>query len=385
VDDARAGPPERGYMIQLDALRCFAVLGVIVSHNWRPRLPGILVELDFGDLGVRLFFVLSGFLITGILLRAAHAARSGRERGGAMRSFYIRRFLRIFPLYYLVLVVTLVLAVAPVRELWPWLFTYTLNVHIWHDLSQVENVGHFWTLAVEEQFYVLWPFVVLFAARRHLAPLLVGLCALAVAYRLYASFRWPQDVAGDLDSMTLILGVIDSLALGALLALALDRDPLGARVRPVLTRVALPVGAVVFVVTLVLRYIHPASHVSVAFADTGTALVFCWLVGCASLGFRGRAGRLLELAPLTYLGRISYGMYVLHNLIPVALAALAVRVGIGYHDWGAPNFVVSGLLTIALAALSWHFFEAPINRLKRRFRYTPAAPAPPDGATTVAP
>ena len=114
-----------GYMIQLDALRCFAVLGVLITHFWQPDpIPGPLGQIDLGFVGVRLFFVLSGFLITGILLNNRERARSvGLNPLVVLRQFYARRFLRIFPIYYLVVFLGLALDIPRAREIWPWLFS----------------------------------------------------------------------------------------------------------------------------------------------------------------------------------------------------------------------------------------------------------------------
>ena len=370
--NAAAGGPQRpGYMSQLDALRFFAVLGVMVHHLWKPGpLPGIFAEADFGDLGVRLFFVLSGFLITGILLRAGGDGDPLRRRLFAMRQFYARRFLRIFPVYYLVLVVCLILAVEPAREVWPWLFTYTTNVYIWHQQEFIVNLGHFWTLAVEEQFYLVWPLVVLFAPRRHLLAVLAALVASALAYRLYAATQYPVDVAaGGSTTLTLIFGVIDCLALGALLALCRDAGAGRAEIRlgALLSRFALPAGLVLYLGALALLHQHAGSRVGITVGGLGEALIFCWLIGVASSGLRGLPGRVLEFRPLAYLGRITYGIYIFHKLVPLLLEEIAGQIGVAYDDRGFVHFVVAGVVTIAIAAVSWHAFEAPLNRLKRHF------------------
>jgi peptidoglycan/LPS O-acetylase OafA/YrhL len=366
----------RAHMTQLDALRCFAVLAVLVAHLWQPEpLPWIFARIDWGELGVRLFFVLSGFLITGILLGAGRGATGRVGQRHVMQQFYVRRFLRIFPIYYLVLVVCLIFAVAPVREVWPWLFTYTTNIYIWEHTEFMPNVGHFWTLAVEEQFYLVWPLLVLFAPRRRLLPILLAVVASALVYRLYASFAYPADIAsGAGASTTLIFGVIDSLGLGALLALCMSPDagPLEIWLRRGLW-IALPAGIVLYVGTLMLVHVHPGSHLGAMIGQLGLALAFCWLIGRASRGFGGATGRVLELPPLLYLGRISYGIYIFHMLVPVLLAAIAEDVGLDYKDQGFLYFVVAASATVAISALSWHAFEAPLNRLKRHFPYRDAS------------
>jgi peptidoglycan/LPS O-acetylase OafA/YrhL len=365
----------RGYMSQLDALRFFAIMGVIVAHNWRPG-PGtwIFGRVWWGELGVRLFFVLSGFLITGILIGCRELAeRNPNRRFFVIRQFYIRRFLRIFPIYYVVLIGLLIFAVAPARAIWPWLFTYTTNIYVWDNLHFPGAVGHFWTLAVEEQFYLVWPWLMLFLPRRRLVPVLIGFICISPLFRLYASFHYHTDVvSGASTSCTLTIGVIDSLSFGALLAILSRSDSHRERLRWTLTRVCLPVGVVGYAVLLAVSHdggFGLDSHVSPALAQTAEALFFCWLVGTASRGFGGFTGRVLEWRPIAYLGKISYGIYIFHLLVPVAFAAAATRLGVAYHDYGVPNFVATSLVTFGIAALSWHVLEAPLNGLKRHFRY----------------
>ncbi len=363
---------ERGYMPQLDALRFFAVLGVVIVHNWQPSSHEWIVGwFDWGSLGVRLFFVLSGFLITGILIDGRDlGSRDPGRRWPFMRTFYARRFLRIFPVYYAVLFFLLIAGVGQIRQIWPWLFTYSTNIYVWHYLAFPYAVPHFWTLAIEEQFYLVWPFVLLFLPRRLLMPFLLTLCCLGPAWRLWASFHYaPHDWNA---AYTFTLGNVDFLAIGAVLALIAHADRDKGLLQRRLTRVVLPVGLIMYAVLFWLWHSYDR-HAAIALQDTGAALVFCWLIGTASLGFTGVFGRLLEWRPIVYLGKISYGIYIYHFLVPVAIAAAATHFGRGYEDAGFPNFVVTSLITVAIAALSWKFFERPINGLKRHFRYDGAA------------
>jgi peptidoglycan/LPS O-acetylase OafA/YrhL len=364
--------PERGYMPQLDALRFFAVLGVVILHNWQPSSHTFVVGwLDWGVLGVKLFFVLSGFLITGILISGRElASRDPRRRLFFMRQFYARRFLRIFPVYYAVLFFLLIAGVGQIRQIWPWLFSYGTNIYVWHYLAFPYAVPHFWTLAIEEQFYLVWPFVLLFFPRRWLMPFLLALCCLGPAWRLWASFHYaPHDWSA---AYTFTLGNVDFLAIGAVLALLAHADREKGVLRQRLLGVVLPAGVLIYAVLFWLSHSYD-QHAPLALEDTGAALVFCWLIGTASLGFTGVFGRLLEWRPIVYLGKISYGIYIYHFLVPVAIAAAATHYGRGYTDAGFPNFVVTSLITFAIAALSWTFFERPINGLKRHFRYESVA------------
>jgi peptidoglycan/LPS O-acetylase OafA/YrhL len=342
-------------MPQLDGLRFFAVMAVVVAHNWDPSLgPGILDRVNLGGLGVGLFFVLSGFLITGILLQGRPDGSASGNRPRFMKQFYVRRFLRIFPIYYLVLIGITILG-SERSEVMPWLFTYTTNIYIWDHLTFL-RFSHFWTLAVEEQFYLFWPLLLLFLPRRWLLPTLILLISLAPLYRLYG---------------TLTIGHLDSLGLGALLALAFQGDQSG-RVRSILVRIVLPVGLAIYVTALALSHYGVSNRAMITLDKTGAALVFCWLIGVASLGLRGIGGRILDYGPIVYLGKISYGIYIFHLLIPLILFSwIAKHLGVSYSNTGFVNFVATSLATFAVAALSWHFFEAPINRLKRHFPYKP--------------
>jgi peptidoglycan/LPS O-acetylase OafA/YrhL len=364
----------RGYLPQLDALRFFAILGVLMAHEWQAEpLPWIFGGLGLGFLGVRLFFVLSGFLITGILLECRNRAeRWSQRRSVLMGKFYARRFLRIYPLYYAVLAGLLLIGIWPVRQLWPWMISYTTNIYIWHHGQWIGASGIFWTLAVEEQFYLVWPLLVLFVPRRWLVPVLVCMISLAPAFRLFASITEPQDLRGDLfTSATFTLAAFDSLGMGALLAVLFHADSTRERLRAWLNHVALPVGAIGFLVLLTLSYYGArVGTVFFVFGETLLALVLCWLVASAAWGIAGPAGRLLTWRPITYLGKISYGIYIFHVFVPIGLVWVAHRLGVQYSPSSTlQDFALVSLTTIALAALSWHLFERPINDLKRYFPY----------------
>src|SRR4029450_13372172 len=140
------------YMQQLDGLRAMAVLAVLWTH-YLPE-EDWLFGVYWGGFGVRLFFVLSGFLITGILLKSRQYVMQGPQPAAfALRPFYSRRLLRIFPLYYTTLAVTALMAIPPVRETMVWHITYLSNVYFSIQGRFHGPIRHFWSLSVEEQFY----------------------------------------------------------------------------------------------------------------------------------------------------------------------------------------------------------------------------------------
>jgi peptidoglycan/LPS O-acetylase OafA/YrhL len=359
------------HMAQLDGLRALAAGMVVCYHFWRPAREYV----HLGGIGVRVFFVLSGFLITGILLRSRSGLDDGRTTAGvALRHFYIRRVLRIFPLYYFALAIAWYGKVSGAREGMLWHVGYLSNVHFFlvnavHHGTWGGHVGHFWSLAVEEQFYLLWPWVILFARRRWLPGIALGMAAAGPIFRFVVFSLTGNDITPILP-----LGCVDSLALGAYLAMTVlpefQSHPL---IRPVGVN-ALWSGLVLFAAYQAAVQSGGFWRFRIVSFDLAVALVGVWLVARAARGMGGPAGRFLELAPLRYLGTISYGIYVYHNMLPELLPKVAKR--LGYPDLLAPlgdqtvpYLIFYAAATVAVAAVSWHFFEGPINRLKARFEY----------------
>jgi len=363
----------QNYMPQLDALRFFAVLGVMVAHLWHPRrLPWLLGDLDWAGLGVRMFFVLSGFLITGILLDCRKKAEnSDISSMFFIRQFYARRFLRIFPIYYLVIIIALIIDFPPAREIWGWLISYTTNIYITVNNEWVGRFGHFWTLAVEEQFYLIWPWIILFIPRKRLLPIMLFFISLGPIYRAIAYKLYPFDIgAMDFKASTFTLGSLDSLAIGALLALAWSSDIPKLTIQKYLKRIILPVGLALYTICLLFYHYRINPSVFFVLGDFSASLIFAWLISSAGLGFKNSAGKVLEIKPLRYLGKITYGIYVYHYFPPLILAPLLSRFGYQLSIPSFENFVLSGFVTIVVASISWRWFEQPINNLKRHFRYS---------------
>lgn len=347
-------------MPQLDALRTFAVFAVMLHHFW----PEATFGLPLGFIGVQLFFVLSGFLITGILWQAREHVQSGRWPAPIVfRWFYARRILRIFPLFYGTLALLYVLGVPEVRDSWVWHVSYLSNVHFamlgWFPL----HISHLWSLAVEEQFYLVWPFVIVLTPRRLLLPVLTAIAVMGPLYRWLGA--WLE--VGWMWTFTPLFANVDSLALGGILAYAWAADR-SLRSRMVWTGAW--VGAPLVVGLLVLGTLHISlGIVHAALEYTMWAAFFVWLVDGAARGFTGRAGWLLQLRPLLYLGQISYGLYVLHPLVIGAARWTFRQLGEPYPHQPAVMFVILVAATVVLAACSWHLYEKPLNDLKHRFDF----------------
>jgi len=281
----------------------------------------------------------------------------------------VRRFLRIYPLYYAVLAVIILVGIEPTRVLWPWLVSYTANIYISVHHQWIGASGIFWTLAVEEQFYLVWPLLLLFVPRRWFIPLLAGMIALAPIYRLYASIHVPGDlVPNGYTSGTFTLAVLDCLGMGALIAVLADIDRTHALLRR-WNRIALPVGLTGVLVLLAIAYYRGVTA-NFVLGETFLALVLAWVVVRASWGFKGPVGGLLRWQPIVYLGMISYGIYIFHAFVPILLVWIGNRFGVEFTGYPRLlNFVLVSSVTIVIAAASWRLFERPINGLKRYFPY----------------
>jgi peptidoglycan/LPS O-acetylase OafA/YrhL len=199
-------------MKQLDGLRAFAVLFTMITHFTRAN-EGWLGLIPWGQMGVRLFFVISGFLITGILLRS----RLPEDRPAELRIFYIRRFLRIFPVYYATLAVTTLVNIRPVRQTLWWHLTYLSNVYQIVQNPGPSPVTHFWSLAVEEQFYCIWPFLMLFLPGRYLLKAMIATVCIGPLSRLGVAVFHIDSGDG------LLFACLDTLGMGALLAYFWDQ------------------------------------------------------------------------------------------------------------------------------------------------------------------
>jgi peptidoglycan/LPS O-acetylase OafA/YrhL len=350
ADDARRLMP------QLDSLRALAVTAVAM-HHWLPR------GFDYPLVsGVHLFFVLSGFLITGILLdaRPRHEAVGRSELGYTLRAFYLRRFLRIAPAYVLTLVVVVYFNVAGIRDTWLWHAAYLSNVHIFLRNDWIGLVGHFWTLSVEEQFYLAWPLLVLCLPWRLLPSMFLFVTAGSVLFRAVGEVFFPGRVMWNL----LTPGYLDSFALGALLSYQ-NHVP-NVAVAAVLRRS----GAVILAcfAMAVIRKRMPGWRL--VFLDPLLfAIAYTCLINIAANGARGPLGWVLNQPLLRYAGRISYGLYLAHNFAPLPVRELLVH----YPSLLAVpriQLVLMAVFTMSVAMLSWHCVEAPLNGLKKYFPYT---------------
>ena len=313
-DKQRAAPSGSSrsvpYLPQLDGLRGIAVLLVLLAHGSNtvdvPLLAPFWKAVEIlrtGYVGVDLFFALSGFLITRLLLDER------RVTGGIdLRRFYVRRTLRIFPIYYLtILVVSFTWPTTPGLRLS--LLAYAFNYYAPFYLTSYP-LEHTWSLAVEEQFYLVWP-MLLSALPLAALPLVTGKFAPTLALAVAAAFALllPATLAGELIYMTLPTRML-SLMLGASLAVAESRRrPIGLR----LSLLTMTAGSAVLLAGLTGRAVHlvPPGGVYWCFALVGYGAFAAGAVGAAADAWHPLVAA-LSWPPLRFVGRISYGLYLYH-------------------------------------------------------------------------
>jgi len=334
---------------------------VLLHHCGWPRVFG-----DAGWIGVDLFFVLSGYLITGIL-------SDTRDSDTRARSFYVRRALRIFPLYYAVLFALFVIAPAvhPIswaqyhalvpEQVWYWTYLADWIMAFAHPPT-VTLLGHFWTLSIEEQFYWVWPLVIWALSRRAAMRLCAGMLAVATVLRVYLVLHYPLVLNPSLDVAFEYLFLptrIDGLVVGSLLALTL-RGPDGVAAAVRWVRPAAIASVVALIVLVAWR--RSASHDDpwiIMIGYPALAVAFGGMVLYAVV----RRSVVLELGVLRTLGKYSYGLYVLH--VPIATVA-RLTFQIPDANVGAGRRFTAIVLPVVFAAafLSYHLFEKQFLRLK---------------------
>ncbi|MBD2677424.1 MULTISPECIES: acyltransferase [Nostoc] len=374
----------RGYMPVLNGYRGIALLLVFLFHcvleiPVKTDNPAVFIYqkiMNFGWCGVDAFFVLSGFLITGILL-------DNREKPNYFKNFYARRMLRIFPVYYIVLILFLGVIHPLIRsyespndldsfQIWYWFYIENLQ-WLLQGRFDYGPLAHFWSLAVEEQFYLVYPLLVYLTPRKFLSRFLGIVIIGVVLYRNWLLLTQPltsQITAGIYFNTFCRL---DSLAIGSLIALWMRSETM----IPWLIKIA-PIAMILSSIGLMIIFVIQGG-------------ITLFTVGMDSIGFTLLAiffGSLLVLSitkpqnsflpkvlnwpPLQSLGIISYGFYVYHGLLGLVLINKIYKY---MEKYLYNSFIIYhlmaifciGILTLAISLLSWYFLEQPFLKLKTYF------------------
>ena len=364
TESVRPGLGVKRYYRGLDGLRAVAILLVLFEH-WVSYGPLKIVAP--GGLGVNIFFVLSGFLITEILLK-----RRGGPAGKVFREFWWRRAVRIFPVFYVFLALVWWLNIPGTRPLLPWSAAYAHNIYA----ALTGQIGprvlsHIWSLCVEEQFYLLWPFLILLTPERWLARVLFAAPVVGLAARAILIWTAPVPWASEIAYRSMPTAV-DALGMGAALALVKIRFPaLWASFAARGPLIRLLVCIAIVVEAMLVR--SPARLMDVVERSVSSALAALVIILLICCRENSRFAALLESRILVYIGRISYGIYVYHLLIEYLLAPALTSwmkshayFGVGllqYNIWmvQAPVFFAA---TLGAASLSFYGFERPLLKLK---------------------
>jgi peptidoglycan/LPS O-acetylase OafA/YrhL len=373
---AASARAERFYRPELDTLRFFAFLGVFIFHA-APRtmdfynvagyphwLSSLLISIfGAGAYGVDLFFALSAYLITSLLLRE-RAATGVLD----LRSFYVRRILRIWPLYLAFVAFAAIMAKVLPGQILPMRYVvgYSLLagnwIYVFYGLP-ASFATPLWTVSIEEQFYLTWPLALRKASMRAMAAMAGGLLVVANAWRVWLAVTAAPVERIEYNTFTRL----DPIAFGILIALLGHKLPSFTRLQRVVLLcggVATWVAVYAFTVTSpMLKFTTWQMAVGHPFTAMASAAVLLSVLG-SQHGF-------LRNTTLLYLGKISYGLYVLHefahfcaiHLVPASTPAGVVG-----------QSLVGLALTVALAAASYRWLESPFLRLKERFAHVQSRP-----------
>ena len=350
-----------GRAVQLDGLRAIAMIAICWDHwcpaDW-PRVFPFEIFLFF-------FLVMTGYLITGSLLRERDRSE---ERGGAwkwegLKNYQVRRGLRILAPYYAALVLAwLVWAPDMHGPAVAWYVFHLSNIHMAFLGYWPYGTNHFWSLAIQQQFYLIWPFVIWFLPRKSLVAAILLFSAIGPVARMFHDnllpwFAWPQ---------VLTWATCDYFGIGALLALAVHRGM--SLESPSLRWLA----ALSLAAYLGIFWAHESGWPTFglrAFQQTFLSVALCGLIAAGSVGFSGKAKQFLEHPVLQRIGQVSYGIYLFHNLAPLVAGKIFWFLWFGCFDnvYGEVLRIPSyALVTWGLTLASWRWIEQPLQGVRAK-------------------
>lgn len=367
----------------LDGIRAYAVLMVCIVHFFQVdesslyeanQYLGILLfkMSQIGLRGVELFFILSGFLITGILINS-------KTSPNFFKTFYLRRFIRIFPLYYFVLAISFLVlphivnidaAGNAVIKQQGWLWTYTSNLSgffnqsSWDASLNFPSFGHFWSLSVEEHFYIFWPFLIYYSNEKWLPRIMWFLVALS-AFSILFVFVYGDLIPFFKWSTIRCSGV---LSLGGLISYYRNNSIKYKQIIIISQKLIL-ISGILFVMANFIPRQYKIHDVLTFF----TSLLFFVFLLVLSLEDRKIMSNLFKHGSLYFIGKISYGIYVYHGVLrPYFKTFLYDNLDI-YIDNGILRSLIYTILctmiSIFIAWISWNTIEKPILNLKKYFTY----------------
>lgn len=366
----------------LDGIRGVAILLVLVCHLFSAnnhtgsRLFDIAEEISEASYcGVNLFFALSGFLITGILLDTLKVPHY-------FKTFYARRTLRIFPLYYGSLLILLLLT-KPFHFVWSgWQYyylTYTSNLALWRTHIPLRlssfNIDHFWSLQVEEQFYLVWPFVV-YRIRRPETIVRISLigCAVVLCIRIFlVAMRGHVGFDNPYLTYSPTFSCMDNILFGCCLC-ALLRTHWRETVKRLAPRVLAVTASLLLIIGILNHGFQWQNSISVPTLGFSLVGISCATIIAMALRASSRTEHFFQSRLLRFFGKYSYGIYVFHYSI-AGFAMGPIRQLVNQHLQSKALGVLIGAIVVAIlsilaALLSYHLYEKQFLHLKKFFSYS---------------
>jgi peptidoglycan/LPS O-acetylase OafA/YrhL len=355
---------ERQHYSALDGLRGAATLTIVLYHNFAFTQQYIF----FGWLSVDLFFTLSGFLITDILMKAV-------TRPHYLRNFYARRLLRIFPLYYISLIIFLLilprlntaLNLGYYQEHQAWLWTYLQNwLYIFRPSTGTDSLNHLWSLAVEEQFYLVWPFIILLV--RKPKWLLLAISVLLVSVIGLRLWIWMHHLSGFSYYNLYTFTRIDGICIGSMVAILL-------RINPCFLKKFTPLVVLFFaVINLGFYFINSYYRFSFPYLALVGYTTFAMLLGLLVNEALTKENKLVNtvfnFSFLRFIGKVSYGFYIFHWPMYLGLRPFITDFAKQFTGEWAADFAASLIASLVALLLSWFsftYFESYFLKMKDKF------------------
>ncbi len=375
-----------GYIRGLDGLRAVAILWVMFAHvsaasKWHANtVYHKVIELiaSSGWVAVQLFFVISGFLITAILLK-------GKGKSKQLRHFFIRRSLRIFPVYYVTLFV-LFIVVPFMGYTLTWLTSETENqLYFWTYLNNwirpyIYNKGfsHLWSLAIEEQFYLIWPFIVIYLNKTWLLRICVFMIVSAPVFRFLLFYFFQTDIEGigAKAAYAFTFARWDAIALGSLLAVIMTTDNYLSWCKKYAINILFISAFMVLLHAGLNGSFNAVGEGGIELLNQTISAIACFLI-VFIVTWKNRQWyvNVLEFKMLKLVGKYSYSMYIFHLPIMIVWFQYNIPDYAGMSDLAVLlqvflNYLLILFFTFVLSAISWNILEYPLLKLKRGFQET---------------
>lgn len=346
------------YFKQIDSFRFFAAFSVLLAH-WLHNNPTIS-KLRLGTIGVDFFFVVSGFLITYQLFQLRqHIQQKEVSIGKALRNFTFRRALRIIPLYLVVVLIATFFNKGSLMDDLVYNLTYTSNFHFielqkWNSLT-----SHFWSLSVEEHFYIVWPIVILSSRKSLVLPIAIGLIIFSVGFRQVHFMIEKDHFTAGIHT----LSCLDLFMFGSILAYFYHF-----KTKQFITAFSNPKIRFPFVIIILATYLliillpYSATFIWV-YSRFFLALISALLIGLLITGFKGKLGSFFENKWLVLGGKLSYAIYLIHNFVPGILLEI--------KKLELPLFIEVLIFFTATVCFSYILnksIELPMRKLGNRFK-----------------